>query len=79
MYDLIGYFRVHSTHTHQATPHAVRGCATVGEAAGEAGGEAAAHASRESFAVFMQPWAMEPMAVPAGIRPAVAQVYAQQW
>ena len=27
-----------------------------------------------SFAVFMQPWAMEPMAVPAGIDPAVAQV-----
>ncbi|KAL1496552.1 hypothetical protein AB1Y20_014158 [Prymnesium parvum] len=47
----------------QATPHAVR-----------AGG--GAHASRESFAVFMQPYWGEVMAVPHGVAPEEAQAQA---
>ena len=44
----------------QATPHAVRGSKMTG-------------VSRETFAVFMEPMWMEPMAVPAGVSPAQAQ------
>ena len=60
--------QIHSGGLLQATPHAVRGCAPVSAVA--------RHASRESFAVFMQPFWADRMAVPEGVDPAVAQAQA---
>lgn len=60
--------QIHSGGVLQATPHAVRGCAPTTELG--------RCASRESFAVFMQPWAQDCMGVPAGVDPAVAQAQA---
>ncbi|MGB4346572.1 MAG: hypothetical protein WBJ21_09270 [Burkholderiaceae bacterium] len=52
--------QVHSGGLLQATPHAVRGSKMVG-------------VSRETFAVFMEPMWMDPMAVPEGVDPHQAQ------
>jgi len=60
--------QIHSGGWLQATPHAVRGCAPTTSLG--------RYASRESFAVFMQPWAQASMAVPEGVDPDVAQAQA---
>eukprot|EP01032_Pedospumella_encystans_P027302 gene27302-30860_t len=52
--------QVHSGGLLQATPHAVRGSKMV-------------NVSRETFAVFMEPMWMDPMAIPEGVDPQQAQ------